>query len=241
MAEQIGSAASVSFDDVAAVAPALGAYTRSRIVDDLWKRPGLSARDRSLVTISALIARNQTVGYKHYVELALDNGVTPRELSEVVTHLAFYAGWPNALSVVPVIRECFSRRDVDTLALPPANPDHLPLDEASESQRAGQVSSLFGNLFPGVVQYTTDALFRDLWLRPDLLPRERSLVTVSALIALGHVAQLPYHLNRAMDAGLTQAESAEVVTQLAFYSGWPSAFAAMPVIKEVLEKRLKPG
>ncbi|MEX3949028.1 carboxymuconolactone decarboxylase family protein [Paraburkholderia sp. EG287B] len=234
-------AASVSFDDVTAVAPALSAHTRSRIVEDLWKRPGLSPRDRSLVTLAALIARSQTVGYPHYVELALENGVTPRELSELVTHLAYYAGWPNALSVVPVIRECFLRHGVDTAAVPLADPKLLPLDEVGESQRAERVSELFGDLFPGVVQYTTDALFRDLWLRPDLAPRDRSLVTVSALIALGHVAQLPYHLNRAMDAGLSQLESAEVVTQLAFYSGWPCAFAAMPVIKEVLEKRVKPG
>ncbi|CAG9272926.1 4-carboxymuconolactone decarboxylase [Paraburkholderia unamae] len=241
MAEQIGSTNGVSFEDVAAVAPALGTYTRTHIVGDLWKRPGLSVRDRSLVTISALIARSQTVGYPHYIDLALENGVTPRELSEVVTHLAFYAGWPNALSVIAVVRECFSRRGVDASAVPLANPDLLPLDEVGESKRAERVSELFGDLFPGVVQYTTDALFRDLWLRPGLLPRDRSLVTVSALIALGHVTQLPYHLNRAMDAGLTQAESAEVVTQLAFYSGWPSAFAAMPVIKEILEKRVKLG
>ena len=56
---------------------------------------------------------------------------------------------------------------------------------------------------PGIVQYTTDVLFRDLWLRPDLAPRDRRLVTVSALIASGQVAQIPYHLNRAMDNGLS--------------------------------------
>jgi 4-carboxymuconolactone decarboxylase len=82
---------------------------------------------------------------------------------------------------------------------------------------------------PGVVQYTTDVLFRDLWLRPDLAPRDRSLVTVSALIASGQVAQITYHLNRAMDNGLTQAQAAEVITHLAFYAGWPNAFSALSV------------
>ncbi|MFZ1895953.1 MAG: carboxymuconolactone decarboxylase family protein, partial [Rhodoplanes sp.] len=79
--------------------------------------------------------------------------------------------------------------------------------------------------------------FRDLWLRPDLAPRDRSLVTVSALIASGQVAQMPYHLNRAMDNGLTQAQAAAVITHLAFYVGWPNAFSALPVAKEVFEKR----
>ena len=87
------------------------------------------------------------------------------------------------------------------------------------------------------MQYTTDVLFRDLWLRPDLAPRDRSLVTVSALIASGQVAQLPGHLNRAMDNGLTQTEAAEAITHLAFYVGWPNVFSAMPVAKEVFEKR----
>jgi 4-carboxymuconolactone decarboxylase len=62
---------------------------------------------------------------------------------------------------------------------------------------------------------------------------------VSALIAAGQVAQIPYHLNRAMDSGLTQAQAAEVLTQLAFYAGWPNVFSALPVAKEVFEKRPK--
>ncbi|MDI9682908.1 carboxymuconolactone decarboxylase family protein, partial [Burkholderia cenocepacia] len=90
---------------------------------------------------------------------------------------------------------------------------------------------------PGVVEYTTDALFRDLWLRPGLAPRDRSLVTVSALVANGQVAQIPYHLNRAMDNGLTQAEASEGLTQLAFYAGWPNVFSAMPVFKDVFSRR----
>ena len=62
-------------------------------------------------------------------------------------------------------------------------------------------------------------------------------MTVSALIASGHVAQIPYHLNRAMDAGLTPPQAAEVITHLAFYAGWPNAFSAMPVAKDVFAKR----
>ena len=113
----------------------------------------------------------------------------------------------------------------------------LPLNEPAEAARAKGVSEQFGTTAPGVVQYTTDVLFRDLWLRPDLAPRDRSLVTVSALIATGQAAQLSYHLNRAMDYGLTQPEAAEALTHLAFYTGWPSVFSALPVAKDVFDKR----
>lgn len=102
-----------------------------------------------------------------------------------------------------------------------------------------RVEQDFGKIAPGVVGYTTDLLFNELWLRPALAPRDRSLVTVSALIAAGQVAQVSYHLNRAMDNGLTQPQASEVLTQLAFYAGWPNVFSALPVVKEVFEKRVK--
>ena len=223
-------------NDITMVAPALEKYAQGPVAD-LWKRPGLTPRDRSIVTISALIARNQTIEMPYYYGLALDNGVKPREISEIITHLAFYSGWENAMSAVAVAKVVFADRKIGADQLPAASPPPLPLDKEAEAKRATNVEQQFGNVAPGVVQYTTDVLFRDLWLRPDLAPRDRSLVTVSALIASGQVAQIPYHLNRAMDNGLTQTQAAEVVTHLAFYSGWPNAFSALPVVKDVFEKR----
>jgi 4-carboxymuconolactone decarboxylase len=228
-----------ALDDVRMVAPALEKYTQSALLGDIWKRPGLSLRDRSIVTLAALIARNQTIEMAYYFNLALDNGVKPREISEIITHLAFYSGWANAMSAVAVAKDVFADRKIGTDQLPAASPALLPLDEAAEAQRAARVEQQFGSVAPGIVQYTTDILFRDLWLRPDLAPRDRSLVTVSALIASGQVAQIPYHLNRAMDNGVTQEQAAEVITHLAFYVGWPNAFSALPVAKEVFEKRPK--
>jgi 4-carboxymuconolactone decarboxylase len=151
---------------VRAVAPALANYTDARIVDELWKRPDLKARDRSIVTLSALIARNQTIGIPHYTNLALDYGVEPGEISELVTHLAFYAGWSNAFSAIMAIEPVFAQRAIDVTRLPSVSPMLLPLDEAAEAQRAAHVGAQFGESFPGMVQNTTDILFRDLWLRP---------------------------------------------------------------------------
>jgi 4-carboxymuconolactone decarboxylase len=224
-------------DDVRTVAPALAKYAQGTLLGDVWRRPGLAPRDRSLITLAALIARNQTIEMAHYLNLALDNGVQPREISEIITHLAFYAGWDNAMAAVVVAKDVFAQRGIGADQLPAASPEPLPLDEAAEAERAARVGQQFGTVAPGIVQYTTDVLFRDLWLRPDLAPRDRSLVTVSALIASGQVAQMPYHLNRAMDNGLTQEQAGEVITHLAFYAGWPNAFSALPVAKEVFEKR----
>lgn len=91
-------------DDVRAVSPALDRYAQDRLAGDLWKRPGLSTRDRSIVTVAVLIARNQPVEMSYYSNLALDSGVKPAELSEIITHLAFYSGWGNAMSAVAAAR-----------------------------------------------------------------------------------------------------------------------------------------
>ena len=80
----------VTLEDMRAVSPALAKYTEASVIDGLWKRPGLSPRDRSVITVAALIARNQPVELPFHLNLALDNGVTPAELSEIITHLAFY-------------------------------------------------------------------------------------------------------------------------------------------------------
>jgi 4-carboxymuconolactone decarboxylase len=227
----------LSQSDLRSVSPALAAYTQDKLLGELWKRPGLSPRDRSIVTLAALIARNQTVQMDYFLDMALDNGVKPGEISEIITHLAFYSGWENAMSAVAVAANVFQRRGIAPDQLPPAAAPLLPLNEAAEQQRASAVQQNFGSVAPGVVHYTTELLFRDLWLRPGLAPRDRSLVTVSALVASGQVAQIPYHLNRAMDNGLTAAEASEVLTHLAFYAGWPNVFSALPVAKEVFSNR----
>jgi len=224
-------------EDVRMVAPALEKYAQSTLLGDVWKRPGLGARDRSVVTLAALIARNQTIEMAYYLNVALDNGVKPAEISEIITHLAFYSGWSNAMAAVAVAKDVFAERKIAADQLPAASPNLLALNEAAEADRAKRVGEQFGAVFPGVVQYTTDVLFRDLWLRPGLVPRDRSLVTVSSLIASGQVAQLTGHLNIGMNNGLTQTEIAEAITHLAFYVGWPNVFSAMPVAKDVFEKR----
>ncbi|HHU0949920.1 TPA: carboxymuconolactone decarboxylase family protein, partial [Escherichia coli] len=94
----------ISEADIRSVSPALARFGREAITEDLWTRDALSPRDRSVVTVAMLIARNQPAELKHYIDVALDSGVTPAELSEIITHLAFYSGWPNAMSAVSVTK-----------------------------------------------------------------------------------------------------------------------------------------
>jgi len=233
------AAESPSRKDIQMVAPALDKYTQDRLLGEVWKRPGLSSRDRSVVTLAALIGRNQTIALGDHFKLALDHGVKPTEISEIITHLAFYSGWANATAAVVIAKDVFAERKIAADQLPAEAPALLPLNEVAEADRAKRVSDQFGAMFPGVVQYTTDVLFRDLWLRPDLAPRDRSLVTISALIANGQAAQLTGHIPIGMNNGLTQPEIAEAITHLAFYVGWPNVFSAMPVAKQVFEKRAR--
>jgi 4-carboxymuconolactone decarboxylase len=227
----------ITREDAGTVAPAFDKYTQGPLLGEVWQRSDLSPRDRSIITVAVLIARNQPIEMPYYFNLALDSGVTPTELSEMITHLAFYSGWANATGAAAVIKGVFAERGISEL--PPETDKRLPIDEAAEAQRAARVEQDAGSVAPGVVHYTSSLLFNDLWLRPALAPRDRSLVTVSALIASGQTAQIPYHLNRAMDNGLTKVEASEMLTQLAFYAGWPAVFSAIPVFKGVFENRSK--
>ena len=229
----------IYLEDVRSVAPALEQYTQETLHGDVWNRPGLSHRDRSIVTLAVLIARNQSLPLHDSIGQALDSGVKPAEVSELITHLAFYAGWANAFAAIGPAKDVFAERGIGPDQLPPASPPLLPLDEAVEAKRAAAVQENAGPVSPGLVKDTGDVLFKDLWLRPGLAPRDRSLVTVSALIAAGQVAQIPFHLNRAMDNGLTKAEAQEVISHVAYYAGWPNAFSAVPVAKGVFDARAK--
>jgi 4-carboxymuconolactone decarboxylase len=97
--------------------------------------------------------------------------------------------------------------------------------------------NLFGDVAPKFAQLTDDVLFGDVWARPGLSPRDRSLATVSALVAMNRPDQLRHHLERALENGLTRDELIEAITHLAFYAGWPSGVTAVGVAKEVFRKK----
>ena len=97
------------------IAPKLAALTDDVLFGDVWQRPGLSPRDRSLATVAALVALHRLEQLPFHLRRALDNGLTPDELSELLTHLAFYAGWPRAMTAIPIARRVFTEDSAPTI------------------------------------------------------------------------------------------------------------------------------
>ncbi len=95
----------------------------------------------------------------------------------------------------------------------------------------------YADIAPALADYTERVLFGDVWERPGLSPRDRSLITVSTLVALYRTNELPVHLKKALDNGVTREELVELITHLAFYSGWPTANTAITIARRVFEER----
>jgi 4-carboxymuconolactone decarboxylase len=95
--------------------------------------------------------------------------------------------------------------------------------------------SPFADVAPALADYTDNVLFGDVWKRPGLSPRDRSLITVTCLIALYRSNELPFHLKKALENGVTRDEIAEAITHLAFYAGWPPASTAVSIARKVFE------
>ncbi|PWR23075.1 (R)-mandelonitrile lyase [Zavarzinia compransoris] len=221
------------------VAPGLGHFTDDVLFGEVWERADLAPRDRSLATLAALVSTGKTAQIGGHVRRALDNGVLPAEIGELITHLAFYSGWPNAISAVTEAKKIFDERGIGPVA--GSDRARIELAAAAEAARAGTVDTTVGPTAPALADLTNRVLFGDLWRRPELSPRDRSLVTMAALVAIGQPEQLPFHAHRAMDNGLTRGEAAELLAHLGFYAGWPRAMSAVPVLRQVFAAREAPA
>jgi 4-carboxymuconolactone decarboxylase len=152
---------------------------------------------------------------KHWHGAAVDTAMTHIAITEVLDGKS--ADWMEQVSDAQY-------------GMPPA-----PVAAASVAAPS-QGQQLFGDIAPKFGQLTDEVLFGDVWARPGLSPRDRSLVTVSALIAMNRPDQLRGHLARARQNGMTDAELIEAITHLAFYAGWPSAVTAVGVAREVFKE-----
>jgi 4-carboxymuconolactone decarboxylase len=195
---------------------------------DVWRRPELSPRDRSLVTITVLIATGKAAVLSGHLNRALDNGVLPSEASGVLAHMAVYAGWPSAVAALEAYDQVYATRKVDTATLRVAE-DRLAVSAANAARAKGLAESV-GAVAPKFAQLTNDVVFGDLWRRPDLSLRDRSLVTIVALAAMGDDEQLEFYVDRGRESGLTREQIAEALTHLGFYAGWSKATGAMTAI-----------
>ncbi|KVQ63034.1 carboxymuconolactone decarboxylase family protein [Burkholderia territorii] len=106
----------------------------------------------------------------------------------------------------------------------------------NESKPAGAARQMFGDIAPKLAELSDDVLFGDLWERPQLSKRDRSLITCAALVAMGKTDQMNSHFPRALQNGVTRDELIEMITHMAFYSGWPSAVTAVARAREIFAK-----
>lgn len=213
---------SVAPETMQRIAPALADYTDDVLFGDVWLRPELSPRDRSMVTLAALIATGKTAQLSGHLGRGLTNGIKPAEVAGIVTHLAFYTGWPSAVSALTEIDKVFADRRIDAAAL--------------RGVASATVQKNFAPVAPKFAGLTNDVVFGDLWRRTDLSPRDRSLVTITALAAGGDGDQLRFHIGLGLENGLTQTQIGEALTHLAFYVGWPKASAAIGTARQVFKQ-----
>lgn len=210
-------------------APYLGQIRNSYLYGDIWERPGLSARDRSLITVAVNQSLYATNELRLHMGRALDNGVTQTEISEIISHVLWYSGFPTGVNAARVAAEVFAERGLP--ASPPgASPRQPPANPEAE----------FPGAFPGT-PYLRDLLnqvvYAETWERSELSPRDRSLITVAVGTALYASSEVRHHVGRALDNGVTPYEIGEVITHVAFYSGFPTAVNAARVAEEVMVAR----
>lgn len=130
-----------------------------------------------------------------------------------------------------VMASALSTLSANAQVQPASSPAAKPAGAQTPAQR------MYGDIAPKLADLTDQVLYADVWERPGLSKRDRSLITVSALIAMNRPDQLRSHLQRARDNGVTEAELVETITHLAFYGGWPNAVTAIAVAKDVFKKK----
>jgi 4-carboxymuconolactone decarboxylase len=103
-------------------------------------------------------------------------------------------------------------------------------------EEASNARTSFGDLAPALAEITDKVLFGDIWQRPELSPRDRSLVTVTTLVSNYRINEMPFHIKKALENSVTRQELIETITRIAFYAGWPAAMTALSIARKVFEE-----
>ena len=235
---------------------ALGSFAMDHVLGNLWSRPQLSRRDRSLIVITFLMTIGAEAELTTHVEGALNHGVTRSEVREVINQVAGYAGFPMAMHATRLVDEVFARLDgLDRL--PPKD----PAPPADDPERWAAATDVMGTLFGrspsgepraatdpteardgiigalgGVGEMAFDWGFGELWSRDELSRRDRSMVTVAILAILKCTDELAIHVPGALNHGCTREEVEEIMVQLTVYGGFPRAVEGMRATRAAFAK-----
>jgi len=223
----------------AALGP-LGSFVIDFGLGDVWTRPGLARRERSLIVITMLTTLNQLNQLRSHVGGGLNHGLTRIEIEEVFVQLAGYAGFPRAIDGMNTAREAFLEAEGVAELQPSPHADR----QDDDARRAGarEVFERLGkNQPPGGVgvsmgEFTGTAgrfAFGELWSRDQVTHRERSLIVCATLVAQDKPSELEFHLQGALNHGATLAELEELMITAIVYCGFPTGVEGFRVLREV--------
>ena len=208
----------------------------------VWARPGLSVQDRMICTLAVLSVVQHLPQLRTYLHSALNLGMAPRTLQEIFIHCSIYAGFPTMVNALSVARDVFESRHIEVPDTPVPDYSLAELDakgravmqklhgDRSRSGYASPDNAVTQTLYPLAIQYG----YGEIWHRPDLDHRARTMCAVAAFTALNLTVQLEKFMQSALNMGLRKEEVIEVVIQTAPYSGFPKALNALAMAEKVL-------
>lgn len=225
---------------------ALGSFA-FETVGAMWDRPQLSRRDRSLMIISTLAAQARDDELVLHTQIGLRHGLTRVEIEEVLPMTAAYAGFPAAMAASRAVDEGLRQAEgVERLS---ERHGATPKDDSVRDADGAEVRARmtgFAPLKPAeALEAMVDRLgdlgelthrwaFGEVWSRPELSRRDRSIVVIAVLVSLGVEGPLTFHVRAGLEHGLTQAEIEEMINHLGLYAGLPRAITAMTIARRAL-------
>jgi 4-carboxymuconolactone decarboxylase len=224
----------------------LGSFAVDYVMGDVWSRPQLSRRDRSLIVVSVLASMGSVEELAAHVEIGLNHGLTRDEIDEIVVQVAAYAGYPMAMAASRVVDRTLCR--IDGIERQPARtPAPAKGDAERRADAVDVVRTLTGRdsapspdqtlaglveRMGGVGQLVFDWAFGEVWAGERLSRRDRSLIVVAILTWLSKPAELAFHIPAALHHGVTRTEIEEVMVHLCVYAGFPRAVEGMRSVQE---------
>ena len=229
---------------------ALGSFAVDYVMGDLWSRPQLTPRQRSLVVIPVLAAMGSTEELAAHVQVGLNHGLSREEIDEVVLQVAAYAGYPMAMAASRVVDRVFNR--IDGLE---RQPERSPAAPKGDAERGADAVDVMRTLTAGraatdpsqaLANITADLgdvgllafnwAFGEVWSRPQLSRQDRSIIVVAILTWLGKERELAFHIPGALNHGLSRDEVREIMVQMCVYGGFPRAVEGMRAANEAFAR-----
>ncbi|AXG59093.1 hypothetical protein SLCG_7938 [Streptomyces lincolnensis] len=226
------------------IAPDLGRFVVEFAYGDVHARPGLDVRQRQLVTIGALAAAGDTAPQlRFHIGAALHVGLDAAQVVEALIHLVPFTGFPRTLNALAAARTVFEERGVrvEPVEVEPGGDRYARGEDKLrevDGEHGIEVIESLNDVAPDLGRYIVEFAFGDVYSRPGLDLRQRQLVTLGGLIALGDTApQQKVHFNAALRVGLSPRQVIETVIQAVPYTGFPRALNAVGVVREVFKER----